>query len=103
MAWSGPGGTWRVGPASWSALLPVERVRVYYVDGSFVDGWEGPASGVAGVVVGHPCGRYTWIANCDEYVSPDGRSLLGEQIGEVNGERWARFNVWMRAHWAGGE
>lgn len=99
MALSGPGGTWRARTCLASDFEP-ERVRVYYVDGTWVDSWDGPAEGVAGVVVSRG-DRHHWTANADEYLAPTGRSLLGAQLGEVDGQEWVDFWVWMRAHGEG--
>lgn len=100
---SGPGGTWKRGPLDWSSFLPVERVRIYYVDRTWHDGWDdAPLEGVAGVLLLHARGLRTWIAGHDEYCFPgSARTLLGEQVGEVNGPEWEALSAWMRAHGEG--
>lgn len=97
---SGPRGAWRKGPADWGNFAPIERVRVYYVDGTWIDGWVGARrDGVAGVCCYHAAGRKTWLTGFDEYLMLDeDRTLIGEQLGDVNCAEWETFRAWMVAH-----
>lgn len=101
---SGPGGTWRKG--RWAEPKdPVIGWRVWFWrDGMMwaVYGnktWRGGENGVLAACLytdrgpDKPIGR-TFMMNVDEYPPPPGvggQSLIGVQVGDVNGNEWAEI------------